>query len=167
VVVKVDSDTIIHKTDVGGIALNLGKDEVVPAVKKMEKKFSAANPRFLIQEFLPGGTELFIGEKAEKNLGHLILFGIGGIYVEILKDVSFGITPITKKEAQNMLSSIKSYPILSGFRGKDGVNQNKLIEILQRMSQLVTSFPMIKEIDLNPIIAKKEYVFVADARIKV
>jgi acetyltransferase len=167
VVVKVDSDTIIHKTDVGGIALNLGKDEVVPAVKKMEKKFSAANPRFLIQEFLPGGTELFIGAKAEKNLGHLILFGIGGIYVEILKDVSFGITPITKKEAQNMLSSIKSYPILSGFRGKDGVNQNKLIEILQRMSQLVTSFPMIKEIDLNPIIAKKEYVFVADARIKV
>ena len=95
------------------------------------------------------------------------MFGIGGIYVEILKDVVFEITPITKAEAKNMLSSIKSHPILAGFRGQKGVNQEKLIEILQRVSQLVTDFPIIKEIDLNPIIAHEDRAFVADARIRI
>jgi acetyltransferase len=167
VVVKVDAKSIIHKSDVGSIALNLNKEELEPAVKEMEKKFSYEKPRFLIQEFLSGGKELFIGAKAEKGLGHLILFGMGGIYVEILKDVAFGITPITKKEAKDMISSIKSYSILSGFRGEKGVNQEKLVEILLRMSQLVSNFPMIQEIDLNPIIANEDQVFVADARIRI
>lgn len=167
VVVKVDAEKIIHKTDVGGIALNLNKNEIEPTIKEMEKKFFAEKPCFLIQEFLSGGRELFIGAKAQEGLGHIIVFGIGGIYVEILKDVVFGITPISKKEAKDMISSIKSYPILSGFRGQKGVNQDKLIEILQRMSLLVSDFPFIQEIDLNPIIANENRVFVADARIKI
>ncbi len=167
VVVKVESKNIIHKSDVGGIALNIGKDDLEPTVKDMEKKFSAEKPKFLIQEFLPGGRELFIGAKAEEGLGHIILFGMGGIYIEILKDVVFGITPITKREAIDMISSIKSYPILSGFRGKKGVNKEKLVEILLRMSQLVSNFPMIQEFDLNPIIANENRVFVADARIRI
>ena len=133
----------------------------------MEKRFSAQKPKFLIQEFLPGGKELFIGAKAEEGLGHLILFGMGGIYVEIIKDVVFGITPITKNEAIDLISSIKSYPILSGFRGKKGVNKENLLDILLRISQLVSHYPMIQEIDLNPIIANEERVFVADARIKI
>ncbi len=167
VVVKVDAESIVHKSDVGGIALNLGEKEVESTVKDMEGKFTAEKPRFFVQEFLSGGKELIIGAKAEKDLGHLILFGIGGIYVEILKDVAFGITPITALEAKEMFSTIKSYPLLSGFRGEKGVDQEKLIEILQRVSQLVTELPMIQEIDLNPIIAYEDRVVVVDARIRI
>lgn len=167
VVIKIDSEKIIHKSDVGGIALNISKEELEPTLKNIEEKFSSYKPRYLIQEFLTGGKELFIGAKAEEGLGHLILFGMGGIYIEIIKDVSFGITPITKKEATDMISSIKSYPIISGFRGNKGVNKDNLVEILLRMSQLVCNYPMIQEIDLNPIIAQENKVFVADARIKV
>lgn len=167
VVVKVDAESIVHKSDVGGITLNLKEEDVKSAVKDMEKRFAAEKPRFFVQEFLSGGRELIIGAKAEEGLGHLIMFGIGGIYVEVLKDVVFDITPITAVEAREMLSSIKSYPLLSGIRGEKGVDQKRLAEILQRVSQLVTELPMIQELDLNPIIAYEDRVFVVDARIGI
>jgi acetyltransferase len=168
VAVKVDAESIVHKSDVGGIALNLKKaEEVKSAVNTMAKKFADEKPRFIMQEFLPGGKELIVGAKAEEGLGHLIMFGMGGIYVEVLKDVIFDITPITTVDAQTMLASIKSASLLSGFRGKKGVNQTRLAEILQRVSQLVTELSGIQELDLNPIIAYDDYVFVADARIKI
>jgi len=167
VVVKVDAESIVHKSDVGGIALNLNEKEVESAVNDMKKKFASEKPRFFVQEFLSGGRELIIGAKAEEGLGHLIMFGIGGIYVEILKDVAFGITPITSFEAKDMLSSIKSYPLLSGFRGEKGVDQDRLVKILKRVSQLVTEMPMIQEMDLNPIIAYEDRVVVVDARIRI
>ncbi|MBA7494273.1 hypothetical protein ES702_04848 [subsurface metagenome] len=167
IVVKVDAESIVHKSDVGGIALNIKEEDVKSVVEDMEKRFAAEKPRFFIQEFLSGGRELIIGAKAEEGLGHLIMFGIGGIYVEVLKDVVFDITPITAAEAKEMLSSIKSYPLLSGIRGEKGVDQKKLVEILQRVSQLVTEMPMIQELDLNPIIAYEDRVVVVDARIKI
>jgi len=167
VVIKVDAESIVHKSDVGGIALNLKEEEVESAVKDMEKRFAAEKPRFFVQEFLSGGRELIIGAKAEEGLGHLIMFGIGGTYVEVLKDVVFDITPITAVEAREMLSSIKSYPLLSGVRGEKGVDQKRLAEILQRVSQLVTELPVIQELDLNPIIAYEDRVFVVDARIRI
>jgi acetyltransferase len=167
VVVKVDAESIVHKSDVGGIALNLKEEDVKSAVEKMEKKFAAEKPRFFVQEFLSGGRELIIGAKAEEGLGHLIMFGIGGIYVEVLKDVVFDITPITAVEAKEMLSSVKSYSLLSGIRGEKGVDQKRLVDVLQRVSQLVTELPMIQELDLNPIIAYKDRVVVVDARIKI
>ncbi len=167
VAVKVDAETIVHKSDVRGIALNLKEEEVKSAVEDMEKRFAAEKPRFFVQEFLSGGREIIIGAKAEEGLGHLILFGLGGIYVEVLKDVAFGIAPITGYEAKEMLSSIKSNKLLSGFRGEKGVDQRKLIEILQRVSQLVTEVPMIQEMDLNPIIAYEDRVCVVDARIRI
>ena len=86
---------------------------------------------------------------------------------EVLKDIEFGITPITAVEAKEMISSIKSYPLISGFRGEKGVDQKKLAEILQRISQMVTELPMIQELDLNPIIAYEDRVVVVDARIKI
>jgi acetyltransferase len=167
VVIKVDAESIVHKSDVGGIALNLKEENVKSSVEKMEKKFAAEKPRFFVQEFLSGGKELIIGAKSEEGLGHLIMFGIGGVYVEVLRDVVFGITPITAVEAREMLSSIKSYPLLTGFRGEKGVDQKSLVEILQRVSQLVTELPMIQEIDLNPIVAYEDRVVVVDARIKI
>jgi acetyltransferase len=167
VVVKVDAKKIVHKTDVGGVALDLGEGEVSQAVKDMKRIFTEDNPRFLVQEFLPGGKELIIGAKSNENAGHLLMFGMGGIYVEAIGDVSFGMAPITSYEAKEMIQSIKSYELLTGYRGGTAVNQAILIEMLQRVSQLTTDFPEIKELDLNPVISYKDRVVVADARIRI
>jgi len=168
VVIKADAESIIHKSDVGGVAINI-KDgnEVRIAVEKMQKKFIDTNLKFFIQKYLPGGRELIVGAKAEQGLGHLIMFGIGGIFVEVLKDVIFKIAPVTNLEVEDMLSSIKAAPLLDGIRGEKGVDKNRVIEIIQRISQLITDFPMIQEMDLNPIIAFEDQVLAVDARIKI
>jgi len=168
VVVKADSQAIVHKSDVGGVAVDLkDSDAVKSAAEEMEKKFGPEGLRFFVQKYMPGGREVIIGAKAEKGLGHTLMFGLGGVYVELMKDVSFELTPITSGEAKEMLSSIKSYPLLSGFRGDKGVDQEKLAAVLQRVSQLVTELPMIQEMDLNPIVAYENKACVVDARIKI
>ena len=168
VVLKADSESVIHKSDVGGVAVNL-KDEnaVKKTAEEMKKKFDAPDLKFLIQKYLPGGRELIIGAKAEHGLGHLIMFGIGGIFVEVLKDVVFKIAPITNVEAGEMLSSIKASRLIDGIRGEKGINKEGVIEILQRISQLVIDFPLIQEMDLNPIIGFETSTFVVDVRIKI
>lgn len=168
VVVKADSQTIIHKSDVGGVVVDLKDSNAVKsAVEEMEKKFGSKGLRFFVQKYMPGGMEVIVGAKAEKGLGHTLMFGLGGVYVELMKDVSFELTPVTAFEVKEMLTSIKSYPLISGFRGKKGVDQEKLIEIIQRVSQLVTELPMIQEMDLNPIVAYENKAYVVDARIKI
>ena len=168
VVVKVDSESIIHKSDVGGVAVNLQDSKAVRTIsEEMKKKFEASNLRFFVQKYLSGGKELIIGAKAEPGLGHLIMFGLGGIFVEILKDVVFKISPVTDVEAKEMLSSIKGAPLLKGIRGEKGINEDSIIEIIQRISQLVDELPLIREMDLNPVIAYEDKVFVVDARIKI
>ncbi|MCL5951215.1 MAG: acetate--CoA ligase family protein [Chloroflexi bacterium] len=168
VVVKADAESIVHKSDMGGVAVNLKEAGAVRgAVQEMSQKLQAEDMRFFVQKYLPGGREVIVGAKAEEGLGHLILFGMGGIYVEILKDVAFKLAPVTNIEAQEMLSSIKMAPLLKGVRGEKGVNEKALVETLQRVSQLVTEFPMIDEMDLNPIIAFEDGSFVVDARISV
>jgi acyl-CoA synthetase (NDP forming) len=166
VVVKADSESIVHKSDVGGIALDLTTGKAVRlAVQDMEKRFGHEDLRFLVQEYLPGGLEIIVGAKAEKELGHLIMFGLGGIYVEILEDVVYKLSPVTTVEAREMLSSIKAAPLLKGVRGQIGVDEEGIVEIIQRLSQLVTDLPMIRELDLNPVIAYGDRVAVVDARI--
>ena len=168
VVVKADSESILHKSDVGGLAVGLGDgDAVRAAVKEMEKRFDAADLKFFVQKYLPGGREVIVGAKAEEGLGHLVMFGVGGIYVEILRDVVFKIAPVTTVEAQEMLSSLKMSPLLKGVRGEKGVDEGGIIEIIQRVSQLVTDLPVIQELDLNPVIAYEDRVFVVDARISI
>ncbi len=165
VVIKADTASIVHKSDVGGIVANLQDAGAVRAtVEAMRKKFDAPDLRFFVQKFLPGGREIIIGAKAEPELGHLIMFGLGGIYVEVLKDVVFQLTPVTDVEARAMLSSIKAARLLKGVRGEKGVSENALVEIIQRLSQLLTDAPMIQELDLNPVIAFEDRAFVADAR---
>lgn len=168
IVIKADAESIIHKSDAGGVAINL-KDgnEVRKAVEKMQKSFDDANLQFFVQKYMPGGRELIVGAKAEAGLGHLIMFGVGGIFVEVLNDVIFKIAPVTNVEVQDMLSSIKAAPLLNGIRGEKGVNKDGVIEIIQRTSQLITDFPMIQEMDLNPIIAYEDQVLAVDARIKI
>jgi acetyltransferase len=108
---------------------------------------------------------VIIGATAEEGLGHLVMVGSGGILVEVVKDVAFGIAPVTASEAGRLLKSLKAYPVLEGIRGESGVNIDALKEILQRISQMVTDHPSIQEIDLNPVIACEDEVFVVDARI--
>ena len=168
VVVKADSQTILHKSDMGAVALNLRDGGAVrSAVEDMGKRLKAEDLRFFVQKYLPGGRELIVGAKAEPGLGHLIMFGMGGIYVEVLEDVVFKLTPVTEIEAREMLSSIKMAPLLEGVRGEKGVDQDGLVEIIQRLSQLVTELPMIQELDLNPVVAYEDGAFVVDARILV
>ncbi len=167
VVIKADAESIIHKSDVGGVAINLkDRNEVRIAVEKMQKKFDEANLGFFIQKYLPGGRELIVGAKAETGLGHLIMFGIGGIFVEVMKDVTFHLAPITEQEAIQMLKSTKSYAMLQGRRGQDGVDVAAIASGLQRISQLTTDFPQILELDINPFIVGDfgSEPVVADAR---
>jgi acyl-CoA synthetase (NDP forming) len=168
VVVKADAEAIVHKSDVGGVAVDLkDRDAVRSVVEEMRGRLETGDLRFFVQKYLPGGLEVIIGAKAEKGLGHIIMFGIGGIYVEVLKDVVFKLTPVTTVEAREMFSSIQAAPLLKGVRGEKGVDEEGVIEVIQRLSQLVTELPMIQEMDLNPIIAYEDCVFVVDARISV
>jgi acetyl coenzyme A synthetase (ADP forming)-like protein len=168
VVIKADSESIVHKSDVGGVAVNLvDKAAVEATVKEMTDKFGAEGLKFFVQKFMPGGQEVIVGAKAEHGLGHVVMFGLGGVTVELFKDVSFEITPVSEFEAKQMLSSIKAYPLLSGFRGAKGVDQKKLVEVIERVSQLVTELPAIQEMDLNPIIVYEYTICVVDARISI
>lgn len=168
VVVKADSESVIHKSDRGGVALNLNDTSAVrDTIKEMTRSFEARDLQFFVQRFLPGGKEIILGAKAEEGLGHLIMFGVGGIYVEILKDVTFKLAPVTSMEAREMLSSIKTAPLLKGVRGEPAVDQEGLVEIIQRLSQLVTENPTIQEMDLNPVLAFEDRVVIVDARVSL
>jgi acyl-CoA synthetase (NDP forming) len=168
VVVKTDSELIVHKSEMGGVAINLMDAEAVrQVVENMSNAYKEPDLKFLVQRYLPGGKEIIVGAKAEDDLGHLIMCGLGGIYVEVFKDVAFKLSPVTDAEAEEMLSSLKAAPLLKGVRGGKGVDQKRLAEIIQRVSQLVTDVPEIREMDLNPIIAYEGGVFTVDARISL
>lgn len=168
VVVKAEAASVVHKSDMGGVALNLASASAVKnAAAQMRKAITAPDLRFFVQKFLPDGLELIMGAKAEEGLGHAVVFGLGGIYVEVMQDVVFNLTPISSAEAREMLAAIKGAPLLQGVRGQKGVDQDRLTEMLQRLSQLLTDLPEIQEMDLNPIKAFADKVFVVDARISL
>ena len=168
VVLKADAESVVHKSDTGGVALNLASASAAKnAAVQMKKAIPAPDLRFFVQKYLPGGLELIMGAKAEEGLGHAVVFGLGGIYVEVMKDVVFNLTPVSAAEARGMLGAIQAAPLLQGVRGQKGVNQDRLVEILQRLSQLLTDLPEIQEMDLNPVMAFADKVFVVDARISL
>jgi len=169
VVVKVDSEDIDHKSDMGGVAINLKDAAAVRStVEEMQKRLGEFGKlRFLVQKFLPGGRELIIGAAAERELGHLVMFGLGGIYVEVLKDVAFKIAPVTGVEASEMLASLKTAPLLDGVRGDKGIDKKAVVTIIQRVSQLLTDLPMIQEMDMNPLMAFENCAFAVDGRIRI
>jgi acetyltransferase len=161
VVMKVDTPRILHKTEIGAVVLDLRtpkeirttyaklRDKVSGQLKKRSEKFSVS-----IQEMVPGGVETVIGMTTDPSFGPLIMFGLGGIYVEILKDVAFRINPLNEGNVDEMMKSLKSYPLLTGFRGAKAVDMIILKESLLRLSQLVSDFDVFSEIDINPFIAK-------------
>jgi acetyltransferase len=168
VVIKADAASVVHKSDMGGVAVNLGDGQAVKAaVQQMQAAISAPDLRFFVQEFIPGGLEVILGAKVEPGLGHLIMFGLGGIFVEVIKDVVFNLTPVSDAEAERMLDGIKAAALLKGVRGQKGVDRPALATLIQKLSQLVTDLPEIAEMDLNPVGAFENGVFVLDARISL
>jgi acyl-CoA synthetase (NDP forming) len=165
VVIKADSEKIIHKSDVGGVAVNILDEQEASAVAETMTRKLGDGIKFFVQKYLPKGRELIIGAKAAEGIGHIIMFGLGGIFVEVFRDVAFTISPVTDAEALEMIGSIKAAPLIRGFRGEKGINKDKIVEIIQRISMLGTDFPGIKELDLNPLFATGDEIRVVDARI--
>jgi len=170
-VLKIVSPDIIHKSDAGGVLLNLknpvdvasGYSRIIENAKKY--KADAKIVGVLVQEMAPQATEVIVGAIKDPQFGQTVMFGLGGIFVEILKDVNFRVAPITTEDAREMITQLKAYPLLKGYRNTPPVDIDALVEILCRTSRLVMDNPEIKELDLNPVMAYSNGAKVVDARI--
>jgi acetyltransferase len=155
----------VHKTDVGGVVLNIRN------VAQVRKEFHHLNEIEGVEGVLvaqmASGMELFLGATYEQNFGHVVLCGLGGIYVEVLKDVASGLAPLSKKEAKSMLRQLKSYKLMKGYRKQEGVNIPLFEEIIVRLSSLLRFASEIKEIDINPLLGNKTEILAVDARIRI
>jgi acyl-CoA synthetase (NDP forming) len=171
VVLKIVSPDILHKSDVGGVMLNLkdAKDvrkaykQIMENVQKHKKDAEILG--VLVQEMAPPSTEVIVGAIKDPQFGHALMFGLGGVFVEVLKDVTFRITPINEEEAREMISEVKAYPLLKGYRGMPPADIEAIIQILLNTSRLVSEHPEINELDLNPIMVYEKGAKTVDARI--
>jgi acetyltransferase len=175
VVLKIWSPDILHKTDAGGVRLDLKSDEeVMDAFDLMTYRIAKNLPQarilgVLVQEMCKKGKEVILGMTRDPHCGPLMMFGMGGVMVEVLKDISFYLAPLTAEEAKQMLLSTKTYQMLKGVRGEGGVDIEAIAEGLQRVSQLVTEFPQIQQLDINPYVVGPEGTppIAVDARMSV
>ena len=171
VVLKIVSPDIIHKSDAGGVIVNLKNPaEVTNAYKKIMENVKKYNAKakivgVLVQEMAPQSTEVIVGAIKDPQFGQTVMFGLGGIFVEILKDVNFRIAPITTEDAKEMITELKAYPLLKGYRNTPPADIDALVSILCNTSRLVMDNPEIKELDLNPIMAYQKGAKTVDARI--
>ncbi len=155
----------LHKSDVGGVMLEIESPGRVS--EEFERMMKIEGTRAVLIQPMLSGTELFAGAKREDKFGHLVLCGMGGIFVEALKDVHASLAPLSMDEALRMIRELKGYPIIKGTRGREGVDEHAFAEILVRLSALVRVAPEIAELDLNPLIGSKEGVVAVDARIRI
>lgn len=153
----------VHKSDVGGVVLNV-KDEAM-AAREFNRMIRIKDTTAILIQPMLSGTELFIGAKFEPKFGHLVLCGMGGIFIEVLKDIAAGLSPLTREEAIAMIRSLKSYKIIRGVRGRPGVNEAMIAGVMLRLSALLSAAPEITELDLNPLLGTPERVVAVDARI--
>ena len=155
----------VHKSDVGGVALNIRTAEHLAL--EFDRMMQIQDATGVMVQKMLKGTELFIGAKYEERFGHVVLCGLGGIFVEVLKDVSSGLAPLSYNEAYSMIRSLRGYKILQGTRGQKGINENKYAEIIVRLSTLLRFATEIKEMDINPLLADAHDVIAVDARILI
>jgi acetyltransferase len=168
IVVKVDAESIVHKTESGGVVLDIrDRDSLRGHMKGLATRFAGTSARFLVQERLREGHEVIVGAKAAEGLGHVVMFGLGGIYVEVLQDVSFRITPVTRGEAGEMIEALRAAKLLTGVRGQPGADTAALAEIIQRVAQMLTDNLEIQELDINPIFATRHGAVAADVRVTI
>jgi acetyltransferase len=150
---------------VGGVALNIRTPEHLAL--EYDRMMHITDATAVMVQKMIKGTELFIGAKYEPRFGHVVLCGLGGIFVEVLKDVSSGLAPLTYEEAFSMIHSLRGYKIIKGTRGQAGVNEKKYAEIIVRLSTLLRFATEIKEMDINPLLADEKDVIAVDARILI
>ena len=170
IVMKIASPDIIHKTDAGGVKLNIKDEkeaestyqEIIFQAKKYNKKTRISG--VIAYTMVPQGTEIIIGMMKDPHFGPVAMFGLGGIFVEVLKDVSFRIIPLEERDAQEMITEIKGYKILKGVRGEGPKDIKAIKTLLMKISKLTTENPKINEIDLNPIFVFEKGLQVVDAR---
>jgi acyl-CoA synthetase (NDP forming) len=170
-VLKIVSPDVLHKFDLGGVVLDIKNEEdvqkaynkILENVKKM--KPYAHVEGILVQEMAPSSTEVIVGSIKDPQFGQTLMFGFGGIFVEVLKDVAFRIAPITEEDAGDMISEVKAYPILRGYRGQPPLDLDVIVKILLNTSRLVMDYREIKELDLNPVMVYKKGAKTVDARI--
>ena len=175
VAMKIVSPDILHKSDLGGVKVNLGSPNAVrDAFDLMMVRISRLAPKadlqgVYVEKMASPGLEVILGVSRDPHFGPMLMFGLGGIFVEVMKDVTFHLAPITAEEALQMLENTKSYALLKGARGRSGVDIQAIATSLQRISQLVTDFPQIAELDINPFIVGRvgEESVVADARMSL
>ena len=171
VVLKIVSPDIIHKSDVGGVIVGLkNAQEVRNAYKQILKnvkkhKADAKIVGILVQEMAPSSTEVIVGAIKDPQFGPALMFGLGGIFVEVLKDVTFRVAPITVDEAREMITEVKAYPLLKGYRNQPPADIEAIVQILLNTSRLVMEHQEIKELDLNPIMVYEKGAKTVDARI--
>jgi acyl-CoA synthetase (NDP forming) len=171
VVMKISSPDISHKTDVGGIILDLNSDEeikkayltMMDSVKKNARE--ARIDGVIIQKMAKSGLEVIVGVKLDPQFGHVIMFGLGGIFVEVYKDVSFRVTPIDRKTARDMILEIKASSILQGARGQEPADIDAIIDVITGLSNMLRKNPDIIELDINPLIVYSHGVAAVDARV--
>lgn len=173
VVLKVVSPDIAHKSDVGGVKLNL-KDKAAVAAAYDEilanSKKAVANARIAgvaVQHMAPQGTEVIVGMTTDPQFGPVLMFGLGGIMVEVLKDVSFRLVPLAEKDADQMISEIKGRPVLEGVRGQPASDIKALRNTIMKVSEFVEKHPEVRELDLNPVFAYPDGALAVDARIVI
>lgn len=172
IVVKLDSDTILHRSDAGGVAVDLRSErEIQGAFWELERNVAGTpgDHRLIAQTMVQGGTECLIGATTDPVVGHILAFGLGGVFVELMRDVVFRLHPLTDRDAESMVRSIKAFPLLDGARGRKPVDRKQLEDVLLRVSALLSDFPQIAELDLNPFFAHPETgrAAAADVRLRV
>ena len=171
VVLKVASTDVVHKSDAGGVRLGLANaTQVGKAYSEIMSSVRQKYPQAMIegvsvQAMAPPGIEVIVGMSKDPQFGPVLMFGLGGVLVEILKDVSFRIVPVARTDAREMIREIKGYPMLEGYRGQGPASVSALEELILELSQFVEQNPQIKELDLNPVFAYEDKAVAADARI--
>ena len=155
----------VHKSDVGGVVLNVNDDTTVQ--KEFERMIRIADTTAILIQPMLSGQYVYVGAKYEPKFGHLILCGLGGIYIEVLKDVQVGISPISLNYAHKMIQQLKSYQIIQGVRGQEGINEDLYAEVITRVSALCNAAPEIMEMDINPLIGNLKKLTAVDARVRI
>jgi acyl-CoA synthetase (NDP forming) len=171
VVLKIVSPDIVHKSDIGGVKLGLAdRDAVAAAYEEVISAAKKASPEanvhgVSVQPMAKEGLEIIVGMTKDPQFGPVLMFGLGGVLVEVLKDVAFRIVPLTRRDATQMIHEIKGYPLLEGYRGQEPANVPMIEDTILKVSGFVEQHPEIKELDLNPIFAYKDGLAAVDARV--
>ncbi|MDP2766853.1 MAG: acetate--CoA ligase family protein [Candidatus Methanoperedens sp.] len=171
VAMKISSPDISHKSDVGGVVLNVRREEVRTTYNEIISRIKKAAPDaniegILVQQMAPPGHEVIVGLKKDAQFGHALMFGLGGIFVEVYKDVSFRVAPVDKSDALDMIAEIKGYPILKGIRGRKPADIDSITDVLVSVSEMAEKENII-ELDINPLIVSESGAIAVDARAMV